>query len=159
MSIRKLLSFVELQLHCVNGGLSSWCPHITKSNATHYFLVILQAYLAVLCMIGGDRGLQGGLELSSRIRDDAIFLTLFSSMKRQGYPDFVARTTSKYLGRFLAKLSPPFPAEWLEECKDYEDKITKGGTVPVQAGCFQVTSEMYNRIPLEPNNDPLKLPE
>lgn len=116
------------------------------------------ANVALFTMTGGDRGMQGGLELSKRIRNDAIYLTLFSGMKQRGWPTMIASPLSKSLGRFIATLLPPPPEEWLDHCRLYEKTITQDGKIPVQTAYFQATSEVYSRVPFEPDNDPFKLP-
>lgn len=116
------------------------------------------AMKAMYTMIGGDRGFKGGQELLDRIKNDAIFLVLFSSLKLKGFPDFVAQPIGKYLGRFIASTLPDLPPEWVDACRDYEDLITKGGTIPPQTAYFEATKELYARIPHEPRNDPFSLP-
>lgn len=113
------------------------------------------ALVALRTMIGGDRGFDGGTELAERIVRDAVYLILFSGMKRFRVPDPIARPVGRNLGRLISKLLPASPEEWLQACRNYEETITDGGNIPVQTAYFQATSEMYKRVPFEPENDPL----
>lgn len=115
------------------------------------------ALVALRTMIGGDRGFVGGTELATRITKDAVYLILFSGMKKHNIPDAIARPVGRTLGRWIAKMLPASPDEWLQACQDYEATITNGGQIPVQTAYFQATLEMYKRVPFEPENDPLKI--
>jgi carnitine 3-dehydrogenase len=112
-------------------------------------------YLSILTGVGGDRGFEGGLTLGTRIRSEAAFLVLFSSMKDKGYPDFVARPMAKYLGRCITKLMPSTPEVYLAAARALDEKITKNGTIPPQVALFNHAEEMFKLVPLEVGNDPL----
>ena len=116
-----------------------------------------QMFLSLLMAIGGDRGVEGGKELGKRIRNDAVYLVLFSALKKRGAPDFLAIPCSKYLGRFISNsLLPQAPEEWLEAAKQFEKDITKNGQIPPQVAMHQASSKKYELIPLEVGNDPLR---
>ena len=114
-----------------------------------------QFYLSLLMIIGGDRGVEGGKELGNRIKDDAIYLVLFSALKNRGTPDIFAKPFSQYVGRFISNhLLPKPPEEWLRASEQFEKDITQNGQITPAVAMHQASSEKYKLIPMEVGNDP-----
>lgn len=116
------------------------------------------SFLSILSTIGGDRGLQGGIELSAKIKSSAINIIFYSLMKKIWMPDFIANFVGRLMSRWLFDIvDPPPPQEWLEACQELENKVTQNGTLAVQEGLFQQSASMYKRMPYEVGNDPWEL--
>jgi len=114
-------------------------------------------FLSGLIRVGGDRGMDGGMELVERIRKDAVFLTLFSKFKRV-MPDFVARFFGKTMGHCIVNLLMlTDPKEYMEAVKEAEAIYTQDGTIPLQVALHESGKQMYEIIPLEVDNDPINV--
>jgi 3-hydroxyacyl-CoA dehydrogenase len=114
-------------------------------------------YLALFTVIGGDRGFEGGKAFAARVQKDAIYLVLFSAMKKSGYPDIMARPISKYLGRLVAKFIPAIPEDFLDVAKCFDEKLTRHGTMPTLDAVHEHSVPMYQRMPMEVGNDPFQI--
>ena len=137
------------------------CTPGDMNTAMRYFgrgLYASHLYLSLFTHIGGDRGREGGIELSRKIMSEAMFLVLFSGLKQRHVPDFVANPVSRVLGRCLQSLMPPPPPEYMQASQSYEDIITDGGKIPLPTAQRQSSVEAYKRIPLEVGNGPFALP-
>ena len=114
-----------------------------------------QFYLSLLMIIGGDRGVEGGKELGERIKDDAVYLVLFSALKNLGTPDMFAKPFSQHVGRFISNhLLPKPPEEWLRASEQFEKDITQNGLITPAVAMHQASSEKFKLIPMEVGNDP-----
>ena len=119
-------------------------------------------FLSLPIVIGGDRGMKGGMELFYRIKRDAVFLILFSAMKEKAplVPDFVARPVSKVLGRIIVKLFLPEPAEEsIRATTLLEKELTENGTLPPQVAMGQRSVKFYEKLPMELGRDEFALPK
>ena len=103
------------------------------------------SFLSLLSTIGGDRGLQGGVDLSASIAESAISIVFFSLMKKLYMPDRVANAVGKTMSRLLSKVVPAPSAEWLESSQAFEDMATLNGKLDVQSGLFQVKTLLLHQ--------------
>lgn len=115
-------------------------------------------FVSLITTIGGDRGMKGGNELSSKIKKDAISIIVFSGLKALWIPNALARAVSKFASNTLwSILDRPPPDSCVEAMQSFESRVTEGGKVGVQEGLFRACSEMHTRIPHEIGNDPFKM--
>uniref|UniRef100_A0A7S1V7K3 Uncharacterized protein n=1 Tax=Grammatophora oceanica TaxID=210454 RepID=A0A7S1V7K3_9STRA len=116
------------------------------------------SFLSLLTDIGGDRGVDGGLDLSAKIKDNAVSIVFYSLMKKIWMPDFVARPFGKLMSMCLAdSIEPPPPKDLIEACRDFESRVTKDGKLELQSGLFERSSKIYRRLPYEVGNDSFKI--
>mmetsp|Transcript_26037 Transcript_26037/g.61806 ORF Transcript_26037/g.61806 Transcript_26037/m.61806 type:complete len:377 (-) Transcript_26037:1676-2806(-) len=109
-------------------------------------------FLTLLIAIGGDQGLKGGLTLRERVADSAISILMASNFRWLPGARRLGQTISKVLRPIVVK---PVDPAWLEACQRYEKMMKNDGSVDIQTGMLDFCREMYTRLPLEVNRDPL----
>ena len=155
-----LNSFLKLNIdhinHLIEKGVC--CPEeankVVRYLGRQYYGV--GGLLSLLSSVGGSGGAEQGLVLSKHVKDSAIHLVLFSGLQEQGIPYLLADPAAKILSSILKFVIPDLAPDYIEACREFERQITDGGKVPVQTAMFHKSEKMYDRMPMEVGNDPLK---
>lgn len=124
------------------------------------FFYARHGYLSLLSTIGGDQGLRGGLELSSKIKVSAISIVFFSLLKKILFflPKAWVRRCADFMARRLQnQIEPPPAKEWIETCREFEAAVTQDGAIPVSTGLHEASQSMFERLPYEVGNDPFAI--
>lgn len=111
-------------------------------------------FLSLLVAIGGERGLEGGIELRQKVIDNSVAIVFSSLLRRVPGSKMIGKGISKLFGKVL--VPPPVP-DWVEGCREFEKIVTDDYRLDVQTGLLEASREMYRRLPLEVGRDPLAL--
>lgn len=136
--------------HLVKSGFCS--PEDVNTCLRHFGRELYgrNMFLSLKTYIGGDRGVDGGLELTDRIGRNAIAIVLASKLPIPG-----SRVLGRLLSGILKPLLVPGPnKELLDAYRAMETRIM-GNHENFQKACFETSKVMYDRIPLEVGCDPL----
>jgi len=111
-------------------------------------------YLSLLTIIGGAKGVDGGVQLSQNIKESGVYLVLFSALREKRWvPRWLAHMLAKSLGSVLLRLLPAPPPEYIKASRDYESRITHGHTLTPQVAVYQQNRNAYSNLPLEVDKD------
>ncbi|KAL7555390.1 hypothetical protein ACA910_017692 [Epithemia clementina (nom. ined.)] len=114
-------------------------------------------FLSLLSGIGGDRGLEGGMVLSERVKQSVITISFYALAKKCFMPHFIAHAFGTFMAQTLAARVDVPPPSFIQACQEFENKVTQNKTLGVQEGLFRACSARYTRLPYEVGNDPFQI--